>query len=76
MFTPALYRQTFSEFLKRFGDHIDPAHAELCKWLNEHVEEWFADMRPPQGLVHGDFRLDNVLFTGDKATVIDWQTVS
>src|SRR5439155_1182781 len=38
-----------------------------------------ADRSPPLGLVHGDFRLDNLLFGGATSprplTVVDWQTV-
>ena len=31
--------------------------------------------RPPLGLVHGDFRLDNLLFGDGTCRVVDWQTV-
>jgi hypothetical protein len=30
----------------------------------------------PLGLIHGDYRLDNLLFTEDSCTIVDWQTVS
>ena len=29
---------------------------------------------PRSGLVHGDYRLDNLLFSADGCTVVDWQT--
>ena len=34
------------------------------------------DRRPPLGLVHGDYRLDNLLFGDGTCKVVDWQTVS
>ncbi|MFL6156551.1 MAG: phosphotransferase, partial [Marmoricola sp.] len=40
------------------------------------ADAWLADRRPPLGLVHGDFRLDNLLFTADGCTVVDWQTMT
>ena len=33
------------------------------------------DRRPPLGLVHGDYRLDNMLFHDGTCTVVDWQTL-
>jgi hypothetical protein len=44
------------------------------------LDAWLEDRRPPYGLVHGDFRLDNLLFgepgSPRRLTVVDWQTVS
>ena len=43
------------------------------------LDAWLAERHGPQGLVHGDFRLDNLLFGAPAApralTVVDWQTV-
>ena len=45
----------------------------------ESLDGWIADRRPPLGLVHGDYRLDNMLFGVDDAArrfvAVDWQTV-
>jgi hypothetical protein len=63
-------------FLERYGDRVAPAHAEVCRRLVAVLDAAAADRRPPLGLVHGDFRLDNLLFTADGWRVVDWQTVS
>ena len=63
-------------FLERYGDRIAPEHAEVCRRFVAVLDAAAADRRPPLGLVHGDYRLDNLLFTGDGCKVVDWQTVS
>jgi len=62
-------------FLERYADRVAPEHAEVCRRFVEVADAWAADRRPPLGLVHGDFRLDNLLFTADTCTVVDWQTM-
>jgi hypothetical protein len=71
----ALLTQLLPAFLERYGERVAPEHAELCERFVASLDAWAADRRPPLGLVHGDFRLDNLLFAGDEATVVDWQTV-
>jgi hypothetical protein len=76
----ALVSQLLEGFLDRYGERIDDAHRALCERLVASLDAWLEDRRPPHGLVHGDFRLDNLLF-GERGsprqlTVVDWQTVS
>lgn len=63
-------------FLQRYADRITDEQAEVCRRFVEVADAWFADRRPPLGLVHGDFRLDNLLFAEDGCTVVDWQTMT
>ena len=64
-------------FLERYGYRVAPEHAEVCRRFVAVLDAWAADRRPPLGLVHGDYRLDNLLFTPDGGCkVVDWQTVS
>ncbi len=72
----ALLSQLIGPFLERYGERIASEHAELCERLVQSLDAWAADRRPPLGLVHGDFRLDNLLFAGDSCTAVDWQTVT
>ena len=72
----ALLTQLLPSFLERYGGRVSDEHAELCRRFVASLDAWAADRRPPAGLVHGDYRLDNLLFTGDGAVVVDWQTVS
>jgi Phosphotransferase enzyme family len=49
-------------FLERYRDRIAPEHVEVCERFVASADAWDADRRPPLGLVHGDYRLDNMLF--------------
>jgi hypothetical protein len=72
----ALVGTLLPSFLERYGERIAPEHAEVCKRFASVFDAWAADRRPPLGLVHGDFRLDNLLFDDTSCKVVDWQTIS
>ena len=76
----ALVTQVFPGFLKRYRERIAPEHVALCERLVPSIDGWVADARPPLGLVHGDYRLDNMLFASTDRprplTIVDWQTLS
>ena len=75
----ALVAQLLPGFLERYGERVAPEHEALSERFVERLDAWLADRRGPQGLVHGDFRLDNLLFgepgSPRQLTVVDWQTV-
>jgi hypothetical protein len=72
----ALRTGLFAGFIERYGERIKPAHVAVCERLIPSSDGWSNDRRPPLGLVHGDYRLDNLLFGAGTCTVVDWQTVS
>lgn len=67
-------------WLERFGDHLQPEHISTVSQLGDHLPAWFATLGDTRCLWHGDFRLDNLLFSAqDGATpiaVVDWQSVA
>jgi hypothetical protein len=62
-------------FLERYADRVSPEHAAVCRSFVPRLDSWAADRRAPLGLIHGDYRLDNILFSEQGCTVVDWQTV-
>lgn len=73
----------YAGFVDRYGDQIAAKHRAVCERLvgsfDAYLEaEGAADRL--MGLVHGDYRLDNMLFGQPGAdrplTVVDWQTVT
>ncbi len=72
----ALVSQLVGPFLERYGERVAPEHAEVCKRFVASIDAWASDRRPPLGLIHGDYRLDNLLFEGEDCTAVDWQTVA
>jgi hypothetical protein len=79
----ALIAQLYAGFVDRYGDGIAPAHREVCDRLVGGFDAYVAHEAAADrvhGLVHGDYRLDNMLFGQRGAdrplTVVDWQTVT
>lgn len=73
----------YAGFIERYHDQIRPEHRDVCERFLEVFDAFMAgeaESDRPSGLVHGDFRLDNMLFGEDGAdrplTVVDWQTVT
>ncbi len=79
--TQGLLKQLLAGFVDRYAERIAPEHRFVCERLADSFDAWLAASREgPQGLVHGDYRLDNLLFGEAGAprpvTVVDWQTVA
>jgi hypothetical protein len=73
----------YAGFIDRYRDEIAPEHREVCDRLVSTFDAYLAAEAAsgsPQGLIHGDYRLDNLLFGEEGAarplTVVDWQTVT
>src|SRR5829696_8666214 len=71
----ALLTALLPGFLERYQGRIAPEHVDVCERFVAAADAWDADRRPPLGLVHGDYRLDNMLFHDGTCTVVDWQTL-
>lgn len=65
-------------FLARFGDRLSDDARSIYAELGDVLGRWFGGRLEPFGLVHGDYRLDNLLFAPDGTDVaaVDWQTLS
>lgn len=70
---------TFWEgFVARYGDRLDPVVLDVGRALLASVDAYARLDTGPATIVHGDFRLDNLLFGGPDGgppvAVVDWQT--
>ena len=79
----ALIGQLYAGFSERYRDRIAPEHRDVCERLVASFDAYVVGEAAAQrahGLVHGDYRLDNMLFGEAGAdrplTVVDWQTVT
>ena len=77
-----LIAQLYAGFADRYGEAITPEQRLVCQRLVDSFDAYLAGEAAPErirGLVHGDYRLDNMLFgrSGSRRdlTVVDWQTV-
>ncbi|MFC4292429.1 phosphotransferase [Sphingorhabdus arenilitoris] len=70
---PALY----TGFRDRYVGRLDERILDIGQQLSAHIGIYLDKEPSAQSVVHGDFRLDNLLFANNgNVTVVDWQTVS
>lgn len=79
--TGDLLTQLYGAFVARYADVMTEEQRTICERLVAGFDRWLAaESEGPLGLVHGDYRLDNMLFGQAGATrpltVVDWQTVT
>jgi hypothetical protein len=76
----ALVDQLLGGFIERYDARLGPEHRAVVERFVARLDPWLADREGPFSIVHGDYRLDNVLFgrpgSPKPLTVVDWQTVS
>ncbi len=74
-----LYAMVFPGFVDRYASRLGADVVALGEQLGSSISSWFTSFETAQTLVHGDYRLDNMLFGADPAaplTVVDWQTAA
>ncbi len=73
-----LYHQAHTIFRERYDGQLAQDALLLCDELDKRVEGWLARQPEEPCLIHGDFRLDNMLFGvgsgGEPIAIVDWQT--
>ena len=79
----ALLTQLLAGFIDRYGEAVMPQQRQVCQRLAASFDDYLAEEAAEDrvhGLVHGDYRLDNMLFGRPGSlrdlTVVDWQTVT
>ena len=81
--TADLLAALYAGFTERYGESMTAEQRTVCDRLVARFDDYLAAEGAPErpmGLVHGDYRLDNLLFGRPGAarpvTVVDWQTVT
>ena len=73
-----LYHQAHAIFRERYDGQLSAEAMALCDALDTRLERWLGRQPEEPCLIHGDFRLDNMLFgVGNGAepiAIVDWQT--
>src|SRR5262249_9384890 len=76
----ALYSAVWPGFRERYGARLAPDLMAVAERFEPRVGAWVAGTEGPMPVIHGHYRLDNMLFgTGAGApplAVVDWQTVA
>ena len=77
--TQAMLQNVFESFVKKFGGVVGEKDVNICRRISENFDAFRGAQTKScvQGLIHGDYRLDNMLFghdqTGPRLIVVDWQ---
>lgn len=63
--------------IEMLGDKVNALDRETLVGAMSLVTPWLSAERGRFGLIHGDYRLDNMLFdlAADRVSVVDWQTL-
>lgn len=66
------------EFLKRYQHQLATADAATLRDATAEIERWQLARTTPFTAIHGDYRLDNLLFDSKsgEVTAVDWQTAA
>ncbi|KQS00871.1 hypothetical protein ASG12_02140 [Williamsia sp. Leaf354] len=72
-----LYPSTVDLFLDAVGEQLTAADVETLREVGDVIERWSLARSERFALIHGDHRLDNLMFdAGDtEVLAVDWQTV-
>jgi aminoglycoside/choline kinase family phosphotransferase len=77
--TIELYQGVFPGFAERYSSRVDPDVLALAERFATNLPAYYRRAPEPVSVVHGDYRLDNLLFGtaggGPPVGVVDWQTV-
>ncbi|MGR8918234.1 MAG: phosphotransferase [Gammaproteobacteria bacterium] len=73
-YTTELVESSWAHFEKTYGPRMDPAVIRLCDEFVRHHAAWNAPRTAHRTFSHNDFRVDNMLFGGERVAVVDWQT--
>lgn len=73
----ALFPQLYAGFRERYAARLDPAVLDLGAGIVARLDTWLARRPAARMLVHGDLRIDNILFAPDDTAcwLVDWQTL-
>lgn len=76
----SLYPQAQAIFRERYANVLAPELMAICDELNACAELWFDRKHRSRSFLHGDFRLDNMLFGirggAEPIALVDWQTAA
>ena len=71
-------RDATDRFIERYGDRLGDADIELLGRIPELLPAWILARPERVAPIHGDYRLDNLLFGegDDPVATVDWQTIT
>ncbi len=73
-----MWQMVFAQFIATYGKYLTDDAADLVDRFGRKVSAWADGRDGPWTVTHGDYRLDNLMFStaagGKPITAVDWQT--
>lgn len=68
------------QFIARYADRLATDDVDVLRGFSDRVRGYRTNRVSPRSIVHGDYRLDNLLYRraggADECIVVDWQTAA
>lgn len=72
-----LYKALEPGFIERYSSRLSTSDESVVHSVGERLDRYQAAWEGPPGLIHIDYRLDNMMFGGPyPLAVVDWQSIS
>ncbi len=73
----ALFPQLYAGFRERYATRLEPEVLDIGGGIIEKLDAYLTRQTSARTIVHGDLRIDNILFApdGDRCWLVDWQTL-
>jgi fructosamine-3-kinase len=73
----AMFPQLYLGFRERYANRLSPEVLDIGAGIVEKLDAYLTREPAARTLVHGDLRIDNILFSpaGDRCWLVDWQTL-
>ena len=75
-YTTELLESSWQHFQKTYSAKMDPKVMQVCERFVRNHASWNAPRTEHRCYSHNDFRVDNMLFGGERIAVVDWQTAN
>lgn len=73
----ALFPQLYAGFRERYAERLAPDILDIGAGIIDRLDAYLARQTAARTTVHGDLRIDNILFApdGESCWLVDWQTL-
>ncbi len=73
----AMFPQLYAGFRERYATRLEPEALDLGAGIVERLDAYLSRQTAARTIVHGDLRIDNILFApdGSRCWLVDWQTL-
>lgn len=72
----AIYTLALNQFIEHYSERLQPGTVDVLAAMRGYVAKWSGDDAGPATVTHGDYRLDNLMYSDAGVIAVDWQTAN